>query len=97
MKNSLLIIPEEFLKQINDKQDEIIELLKDKNINSSPEFITEAEAKEIFKRKSTWFWQMRKAGVLPFSKIGKSIYYSSSDLKALLERSKFNSLSISKK
>jgi len=92
MKESILLIPEEFLKQISEKQDKIIELLSTKKANSAGDFITEKEAKEIFKRKSTWFWQMRKAGILPFSKVGKSTYYSIKDLNAVLENSKTNKI-----
>ena len=90
MKESILFIPEEFMKEISQKQDKIIELLNDRNEKSTTDFITEKEAKDIFKRKSTWFWQMRKTGILPFSKIGKSIYYSVSDLKSVMENSKTN-------
>jgi len=90
MKESILIIPEEFMKQISEKQDRIIELLSDQKTKSPNGFITEKEAKEMFKRKSTWFWQMRKAGILPFSKIGKSIYYSINDLNMVLENAKTN-------
>ena len=90
MKESILLIPEEFMKQISDKQDRILALLDAKKDNSTADIITEKEAKEIFKKKSTWFWQMRNTGVLPFSKIGKSIFYSVNDLKAVLENSKIN-------
>ena len=88
MKESLLIIPEQFLKAFNEKQDQILDLLKNHKPSLESDFITESEAKEIFKRKSTWFWQMRKSGILPFSKIGKSIYYSRNDLNKLLNDSK---------
>ena len=88
MKESFLVIPEQFLKTIADKQDQILDLLKVQKPSIESDFITEYEAKEIFKRKSTWFWQMRKSGILPFSKIGKSIYYSRVDLNKLLNESK---------
>ncbi|BFG70149.1 hypothetical protein KACHI17_10300 [Sediminibacterium sp. KACHI17] len=88
MKESLLVIPEHFLKSINEKQDQIIDLLKQQKDVISNEYITEAEARELFKRKATWFWQMRKSGILPFSKVGKSIYYSRKDLNQLLSDSK---------
>lgn len=84
MKESFLLIPENLLVQIADKQDQILAILQKDVQGLQPDFITETQAKELFKRKSTWFWQMRKNGVLPFSKIGKSIYYSTADLKKLL-------------
>ena len=96
MKETFLLIPEEVLKTINEKQDKILELLSNQKGSTTTDFITEREAKEIFKRKATWFWQMRKNGILPFSKIGKSIYYSVKDLKKLMEDSKSEILVTSK-
>ncbi len=87
MSQSLSIIPEHFLNEIKLNQEKIIDLLQKNEINKN-QFITEKEAKDFFKRKSTWFWQMRKTGVLPFSKIGKSIYYSIDDLNSLLNNNK---------
>jgi len=91
MKESFLLIPEDLLTQIAEKQDKILAMLQKDSQGLHPDFITEAQAKELFKRKSTWFWQMRKTGVLPFSKIGKSIYYSTADLKKVLFDSRTNS------
>ena len=90
MKQSILIIPEEFMQKLSQQQDKIIELLSTHSTNPTADCITEKEAREIFKRKTTWFWQMRKSGILPFSKIGKSVYYSINDLKTLMENSKIS-------
>ncbi len=61
-------------------------------IQSKPdnEYITEKQAREIFQRQATWFWQMRKNGILPYSKIGKTIYYAKSDIKKLFDQTKNN-------
>lgn len=91
MKESFLLIPEDLLTQIAEKQDKILALLQKDSEGLHRDFITETQAKELFKRKSTWFWQMRKNGVLLFSKIGKSIYYSTADLKKVLFDSRTNS------
>ena len=88
MKQNLSIVSEEFLEQINEKQDKILTLLQEGNLYKHNEFITESQAKEILQKKSTWFWQMRKNGMLPFRKIGKSIYYSKTEINQLLENSK---------
>lgn len=85
MKQSLILVPEEFLSEIKNKQDQIISLLESKKDGQLPKFITEKEAKCIFNKQSTWFWQMRRDGILPFSKIGKSIFYSIDDLNKVLE------------
>jgi len=88
MKQLLTIIPEDFLTALKENQDKILNLLESKGQISKTQFITEKEAKDLFQRKSTWFWQMRKDGLLPYSKIGKSIYYSIKDLNSLLEKNK---------
>lgn len=88
MKQALLLVPEELLNSINEKQDKILKLLENSSSNPVTDYITEKEAMEIFKRKATWFWQMRKNKALPFSKIGKAIYYSITDIKNLLDKSK---------
>ena len=88
MKQMLSIVPDSFLEKINEKQDQIIDLLKSTEHLNQNEFLTEREARELLQKKTTWFWQMRKDGLLPFRKIGKSIYYSKKEINQLLETSK---------
>jgi predicted DNA-binding transcriptional regulator AlpA len=88
MKQMLSIVPDSFLEKLNEKQDQIIDLLKSTDKLSQNEFLTEKEARELLQKKTTWFWQMRKDGLLPFRKIGKSIYYSKKEINQLLETSK---------
>jgi hypothetical protein len=84
----LTIVPDSFLNQIKDSQEKIINLLECNSKKPENKFITEKEAKDLLKRKSTWFWQMRKNGSIPFSKVGKSIYYSINDINFLMESNK---------
>ncbi len=84
----LSIVPDSFLEKINEKQDQIIDLLKSTEHQNQNEFLTEKAARELLQKKTTWFWQMRKDGLLPFRKIGKSIYYSKKEINQLLETSK---------
>lgn len=88
MKQILSLVPEELLDEIKSKQDKIISLLENGKLTNQNEFITEMEARTLLKKKSTWFWQMRKNGLLPFRKIGKSIYYSKTEINQLLQNSK---------
>ena len=88
MNQKLTIVSENFLESINEKQDKIISLLQEGKLGNQNDFITENEAKELLHKKSTWFWQMRKDKILPFRKIGKSIYYSKKEINQLLENSK---------
>lgn len=88
MKQMLSIVPDSFLEKLNEKQDQIIDLLKSTEHENQNEFLTEKAAMELLQKKTTWFWQMRKDGLLPFRKIGKSIYYSKKEINQLLETSK---------
>lgn len=88
MKQMLSIVPDSFLEKLNEKQDQIIDLLKSTEHQNQNEFLTEKAAMELLQKKTTWFWQMRKDGLLPFRKIGKSIYYSKKEINQLLETSK---------
>ena len=90
MKQMLSIVPDSFLEKLNEKQDQIIDLLKSTEHLNQNEFLTEKAARELLQKKTTWFWQMRKDGLLPFRKIGKSIYYSKKEINQLLETSKQN-------
>ena len=87
MKQMLSIVPDSFLEKLNEKQDQIIDLLKSSDKLNQNEFLTEKEARELLQKKTTWFWKMRKDGLLPFRKIGKSIYYSKKEINQLLENS----------
>lgn len=84
----LSIVPDSFLEKLNEKQDQIIDLLRSTEHQNQNEFLTEKAARELLQKKTTWFWQMRKDGLLPFRKIGKSIYYSKKEINQLLETSK---------
>jgi hypothetical protein len=84
---NLLLVPDYFLETIINRQDKILNLLSNREIDTLNGFITEKKAKEILCKKTTWFWQMRKNGQLSFKKIGQTIYYSLSDINKLLKES----------
>lgn len=64
---------------------EIIEAyLLESNKLELHDYVSEQEAKKLFKRGTTWFWELRRSG-LPYSKLGGQVYYKTSDLKSLLE------------
>ena len=88
-KDHFYIIPGSILEKILDSQSKILDLL---NGNSPSigmpqlgDYISEPEAKKLLGRKTTWFWNMRQSGQLPFSKIGGTNYYSRQDLLKLLK------------
>jgi hypothetical protein len=83
-KKGIYLVPEEILDSLVANQDRILEILNAKKEASLNGFITEKDAIAIVNKKTTWFWQLRKTGQLPFKKIGQTIYYSMDDINALL-------------
>ena len=83
---SLSLIPEDVLNSIITKQDKILDILSERKPPGLKGFLTEKEAMVMVNKKVTWFWQMRKTGRLSFKKIGKTTYYSTEDIVALLQR-----------
>ncbi len=49
------------------------------------DFISEKEARKLLDRKTTWFYEQRRSGRLPYSKVGSKVYYKRNDLLNLLE------------
>ncbi|WP_114436752.1 helix-turn-helix domain-containing protein [Marinilabilia salmonicolor] len=61
-------------------------LIRKTSSNVLNDFITEREAMKEFRRKTTWFWNQRRSGKLPFKKVGSRVYYRKSDLLDLLNK-----------
>ncbi len=64
------------LKEIEDK------LNRPKSLD---DYISEFEAKKLLGRGSTWFWERRRAGELPYTKLGGQVHYLKSNLVKYLE------------
>jgi hypothetical protein len=64
------------LKEIEDK------LNRPKSID---DYVSELEAKKLLGRGTTWFWERRRSGELPYTKLGGQVYYLMSDLVKYLE------------
>ena len=61
------------------------DLSKAKELNTAlQDYISEYEAKSLFKRSTTWFWELRKKG-FPSFKLGGENYYRLSDFIKYLE------------
>jgi hypothetical protein len=86
----LVLVPQTFLDEISETQNRILELLSEEKegSNSIGDFIPEAEAAKLLGRKTTWFWKLRKAGTLGFTKVGNKVFYSKQDILDLLQRNK---------
>lgn len=85
--DSFVLISSNSLKRLEEKIDSICQHLNGEKPNSNGinGFLSEKQAMEQFKRSHTWFWTKRKAGVLQFSKVGKTIYYQQEQLFKLIE------------
>ena len=72
------------LNRILKKLDRIESLLEQTESKEEEKYLTEAEAKKLIGRGTTWFWQLRKTG-FPHSKVGGTNYYKRSDLLKMLQ------------
>jgi hypothetical protein len=88
--NRLILVPEAFLNALEDKQNKILEALsvgKEKE-NITGDYISETLAKEKLGKKTTWFWEQRKNGTLPFVKVGGKVFYHKKHILNLFEQNK---------
>ena len=87
-----LLVPKSWLKSISDNQQKILSLLESGANPAGPtgigDYIPETEAKKLLGRKTTWFWNMRTSGQLPFAKVGNKIFYLKEDIKKMLDNHK---------
>jgi hypothetical protein len=84
-RKGIYLVPEDILDGLVATQDRILAILEAKKDATLNGFIAEKDAIAMVNKKTTWFWQMRKTGQLPFKKIGHTIYYSKDDLNSLLQ------------
>jgi hypothetical protein len=87
---ALILVPQNFLEGMAETQKQILEHLKkikpsDENVG---DYISEVQAKKLLKKKTTWFWNKRTCGELPFTKVGNTIYYSKADIQKLFDKNK---------
>ena len=83
--SELALVPKEFLEGIKDDLSQIKQAQNSQN-HQLPDYISEKDAKPFIGRKTTWFFEMRRSGQLPFSKAGSKVFYSRADLLNLIER-----------
>jgi hypothetical protein len=82
--NELVIVPKDFLERMNEN---LIKLLKlsDKEKDQLTDILSEKEAQKLIGRKTTWFFEMRKSGRLPYTKLGSKVFYKKVDLINLMQ------------
>ena len=70
------------IKKLNDIDDKL------EKPKSFDDYVSELEAKKLLGRGTTWFWERRRSGELPYTKLGGQVFYLMKDLiKYLEERS----------
>ena len=67
------------LKQLKDIEDK---LYKPKSLD---DYVSEFEAKKLLGRGTTWLWERRRSGELPYTKLGGQVFYLMKDLVKYLE------------
>jgi len=83
---SLVLVPVQLVDEIKQLLNEIRgKQTTDTNTDSIlGEFISEKDARKLLGRKTTWFYEQRRSGRLPYSKVGSKVFYKREDLVALL-------------
>jgi hypothetical protein len=88
--NALQLVPQNYLERLEGKMDKILEQQKKFKPAEQTvgDYISEAQAKKLLKKGTTWFWNKRTSGELPFTKVGNTIYYSKADIQKLFDKFK---------
>ena len=84
------IVPVDWMEELMQKVDKLSEaLLKSNSRESEPlgGYISEAEAKHLLSKGTTWFWNMKKAGKIKGKKAGNRWYYKKSEILGFIENS----------
>lgn len=83
------LVPKQILERILEGNDKILSRLNAGEFQGDKllpgDYISEAEAKKLLNKKTTWFWKMRTSGYLPSSKVGGKNYYRKQDIQKLLD------------
>ena len=67
------------IKKLNDIDDKL------EKPKSFDDYVSELEAKKLLGRGTTWFWERRRSGELPYTKLGGQVFYLMKDLVKYLE------------
>ncbi|WP_025006935.1 helix-turn-helix transcriptional regulator [Marinilabilia salmonicolor] len=93
LKNSMVFLPAEEYESLLELTKNIHNILcgdQSSKTEVLDEYISEKDAKKEFDRKTTWFWNQRQNGKLPYTKVGSRVYYKKSDLHNLLKVNRYD-------
>ena len=85
-QQNLVLVPVQLVDEIKQLLNEL-KVQQTSNADSETalgEFISEKDACNLLGRKTTWFYEQRRSGRLPYSKVGSKVYYKREDLFNLL-------------
>ncbi|MGD9994117.1 MAG: hypothetical protein AB7S69_12540 [Salinivirgaceae bacterium] len=87
LKHSMVILPATDYQELVAKVESILNCvnLNESNASIFNGYISEKDAMKETGYKSTWFWQQRTSGKLPFKKLGAKVMYKIDDLINLME------------
>ena len=85
-QQNLVLVPVQLVDEIKQLLNELKAQKTSKNNSETTlgEFISEKDARNLLGRKTTWFYEQRRSGRLPYSKVGSKVYYKRDDLFNLL-------------
>lgn len=86
-QTNLVLVPVQLVDEIKQLLNEL-KLNQTSKSDSLPvlgEFISEKDARKLLDRKTTWFYEQRKCGRLPYSKVGSKVFYRILDIQNLIE------------
>jgi len=75
---------ESFFKEIITRLDLMSKSIETLKKDKLEDFISQEKAKILFRRSTTWFWNLRKSG-FPYTKLGGEVYYRRLDLLRFLQ------------
>ena len=87
-QTNLVLVPVQMLDEIKQLLNEL-KLQQTREVESTEvlgDFVSEREARKIIGRRTTWFYEQRRSGKLPYSKVGSKVFYSIKDIHSLISK-----------
>ena len=82
---TMVMVPEEELRNLHDTLEQIIDLITRRNVDdSSSEWIESEEARKLLGTSPKTWQNYRDQRLIPFSQIGRKIYVNRTDLDSFL-------------
>lgn len=87
-QTNLVLVPVQMLDEIKQLINELKSLHTREADKSEVlgDFISEREARKLLGRRTTWFYEQRRSGKLPFSKVGSKVFYQIKDIHSLISK-----------